>query len=150
MIINSPAALWVAVVVACAGCGGSGDAGTPVPVRGTVVLKGKPAAGVRVVLHPADARGQKAHGTSDGAGAFRLTTAVADDGAVPGEYAVTAVWPDARTSTGDGTDDGPDRLGGRCADPKRPVAKVTVKAGEGVLPPIELSGPKAGGKTGSP
>jgi hypothetical protein len=72
-----------------AGCGKSEE--ELVPVTGTVLVDGKPAAGAAVVLHPADGTGNGTHplGQVDAAGNFQLTTVRSGDGAAPGQYKVT-------------------------------------------------------------
>lgn len=72
------------------GCS-SGDADRPmrVPVTGKVVYQGKPVEGAHVTFVP-QAQGQSsAFGTTDAAGAFKLSTFDVDDGAQPGAYTVT-------------------------------------------------------------
>jgi len=65
-----------------------------VPVTGTVLVDGKPAAGAAVVLHPIDGSGNGTHplGQVDAAGHFQLTTVRSGDGAAPGPYKVTLTW----------------------------------------------------------
>ena len=68
-----------------AGCGPR-DQGPPChPVRGKVLFRGQPAAGVEVFLHPAGlaqdaARAPRPHGKTEAQGEFRLTTHRLDDG----------------------------------------------------------------------
>jgi hypothetical protein len=64
-------------------------------VSGQVLVKGQPAKGVTVTLHPVAAPaadGQTVFPTAqtDDAGKFTLTSYQTGDGAVPGEYKVTA------------------------------------------------------------
>lgn len=118
------------LIAILAGCGGGKDEPTPTPVHGTLTVKGQPAAGATVVFHPKGRAGPKASGRAESNGEFRLTTRTAGDGAVPGEYAVTVVWPDVARSLGDGTDDGVDRLGGKYRDPTKPLTTITVAPGQ--------------------
>ena len=64
------------------------------PVEGRVLIRGQPAEGVQVFLHPCDAvqRG-KPRGVTDADGRFRLRTYHEGDGAPAGEYLVTVYWP---------------------------------------------------------
>ena len=68
------------------GCGGG--LGT-VPVSGTVTVDGNPMEGVIIQFLPDDPSGMAASGTTDGSGAFKLTTEINGDGALPGSYKVT-------------------------------------------------------------
>jgi dipeptidyl aminopeptidase/acylaminoacyl peptidase len=58
------------------------------PVSGVVTLNAKPLASGTITFHPIDPAGSQAVGTIEN-GAFRLTTRVPGDGALPGEYSVT-------------------------------------------------------------
>jgi hypothetical protein len=80
-----PLALMLAVAHGC------GEA-KPVPVRGLVTVAGKPLAGAGVVFHPQNAAGRMAHAATGADGRFELTTFVASDGVMPGEYKVTIAW----------------------------------------------------------
>ncbi len=77
----------VAICAMFSGCGPKNP--ETFPVSGTVTLDSKPVAGAAVVFTPAN--GQKATGTTDGAGRFELSTFELGDGAVPGEHGVTVV-----------------------------------------------------------
>lgn len=65
-----------------------------VPVEGTVLYEGKPATGARLVFYPLGDVGSahRAHAVADDGGRFRLSTFSAEDGAVPGTYAITIDW----------------------------------------------------------
>jgi hypothetical protein len=104
------------------------------PVRGKVVMRGKPVRNVKVFLHPlegADATVIRPQGTTDEAGEFRLTSRRLNDGAEVGEYAVTLFWPESG-------DDSPDRLKNRFSNRDRPLARVKVEAKDNVLEPFRL------------
>jgi hypothetical protein len=82
--------VWLlAFVVAVAGCGRSG----PVPVRGKVMLDGKPLAGASVQFIPQQPGGRDATGSTDANGVFRLSTLHRNDGAFPGKYKVVVQPP---------------------------------------------------------
>jgi len=125
---------WIAAAMACCGCGAESGP-RPVPVAGRVLTDaGQPCGGALVVFHPlaADrANAAKPVATSAEDGSFQLTTARPADGAIPGDYAVTVVWPEpARAGkvslSSEASGGGPDRLGGRYGNPGRPQIKVTV------------------------
>jgi hypothetical protein len=65
------------------------------PVKGRVLVAGKPAAGVTVLFNPVDESAQiyvKPKGRTDDDGWFTLTTYKSKDGAPAGTYAVTLYW----------------------------------------------------------
>ncbi len=128
-------ALWGIV-----GCGSAEQ--TTIPVYRTqgrlLTEKGEPAAGATVSFHPigrAEALPFVPHGQAGADGAFELTSYALGDGAPSGEYAVTITW---RTNSAEGDPIGPDRLKGKYADPKKPLAQVSVRAGENKLEPFHL------------
>ena len=133
---------WGFAVLLAAGCS-AGEAGrVPVhPVKGTVTAAdGKPAEGALVVLNPFTPNGGPAvpSGKVGADGTFAISTHAPGDGAAAGEYAVTVTWPLPPKPDSDDAYNGPDRLKGRFADPKKPVRKVTVAAGPNTLEPITL------------
>lgn len=112
----------------------------PVPVSGKVLHQGRPAHRALIIFHPAggspDAR--PAHGRVAADGTFRLSTEEANDGAIPGKYGVTIIWPAAPKTPGDDPDSGPDQLKGRYADPRSPKWTVTVGDQGNEFPPFEV------------
>jgi hypothetical protein len=76
------------LVLALAGCGGSGFE-NPVPVTGRVIFRGDPVADAKVTFHATTEDGRSASGKTDSSGNFSLTTFKTDDGAIPGDYAVS-------------------------------------------------------------
>src|SRR5437870_6502525 len=89
---------------AMAGC--SQPAGPKLhPVRGQVLVNGRPAVNAFVVLHPlgsSDPQAARPHGRVDANGSFVIGTRAADDGALPGDYVVTIQWFDnSRAKEGD-------------------------------------------------
>jgi hypothetical protein len=105
------------------------------PVRGKVLVDGRPAERVVVTLYPSGgAGGRRSMATTEADGSFQVTTSARYDGVPPGEYAVTLVWPEY---TADG-DPGPDRLKGRYAAPARPFTKVVVQPQATQLEPFEV------------
>lgn len=81
-----PLVCWVAFVL-LAGCESAGLEGA-VPVRGKVVYQGKPLTEGEVLYAPVDPNGRQARGKLQSDGTFTLTTLIANDGALPGEYRV--------------------------------------------------------------
>jgi hypothetical protein len=117
-----------------------GNHETVSPVAGVVFYNGKPAEGAIVTFVRKDTDDPKmrrpgAQAGSDGA--FRLSTYASYDGAPPGRYAVTIVYPSpARKENGENA--GPDLLRGRYADPKTTPLVVEVKEGPNNLEPFQL------------
>lgn len=121
-------------------------------VTGRITVGGQPAAGARVVLHPLNAEVKQAglypYGVADANGTFYLTSYVRGDGAPPGEYQVSVVWPDEAyvpKSPQEAEEirmggQPPDRLKGRYATPEKMNLKLVVERGacEQLLPGIEL------------
>lgn len=79
------------------GCNNSGT----LPVTGKVTKDGQPVAGALVTFQPQSAEGKPASGTTDDSGAYKLTTFVNGDGALPGSYKVTVTkFPATQTAEG--------------------------------------------------
>lgn len=111
------------------------------PVSGRVTLNGQIAVGAFVVFHPQGEplpRNSKPFAQVKQDGSFRLSTFSSQDGAPAGEYAVTIIWKPL-------VNDGLDRRAGDNVMPanmERPETsglKVTVVAGDNVLPTFELT-----------
>ena len=89
--------LLLAVVLS--GCGGVSDSRPPVmPVKGTVLLDGKPLSGAMISFIPiGETRGAGGGARTDTAGRYELTSAHGDKGAPLGQYKVIvskSVMPD--------------------------------------------------------
>lgn len=123
------------------------------PATGQVLQNGKPAAGARVTLHPVEsiideqAKALRPSGVADASGNYSLSTYVPEDGAPPGEWTVTVVWPDPKIDDkrrqeieADGNSV-PDVLQGRFAKPESSPWKATIAEGSNTLPPIDLAKP---------
>jgi hypothetical protein len=111
------------------------------PVRGMVLYKGNPATGALLVLHPlenVETGGPLPQATVTEDGSFRLSTYVQYDGAPPGKYAVTILWPSEIVQGEDGTPAGPDRLKGHYSDPKKTPLQVEIRAQPNELEPFYL------------
>lgn len=75
---------WGLLLLVAGGCG-SGN--TTIPVEGVVTLDGQPLEGAAVNFVP-DPKGRPAHGETDAAGKFQLSTFAPGDGAIPGVHKV--------------------------------------------------------------
>ncbi|MGL4549863.1 MAG: hypothetical protein ACRC33_01645 [Gemmataceae bacterium] len=109
------------------------------PVRGKVLVDGKPAAGATVVFQPVQdaAESLKPSGRVGDDGTFRLATHPHGNGAPAGEYVALVTWYD-----GDGraAADPKNKLPARYADrQKSPLPRLTVKSGTNDLEPFNLS-----------
>jgi hypothetical protein len=123
------------LIVLIAGC--SGSAVKTVPAKGTIkTSQGEACANAIIVFHPLEKNrlsDPKPVATADETGAFVVRTFTMEDGAVPGEYSVTVVWPgqqqEAQFSiTGEGKTAGLDRLLGKYGNPSQPLIKITIPA----------------------
>ena len=125
-------------MVLIAGC--SGGAVKTVPAKGAIkTTKGEACANALIVFHPLDKNrlgDPKPVATADDTGAFVVRTFTMEDGAVPGDYGVTVVWPgqpqEAQFSiTGEGKSAGSDRLLGKYGNPSQTLIKITIpKSGD--------------------
>jgi len=84
-------------LVACVGC--SGEKSITTAVHGTVTYKGKPLSTGIISFHAIKIDpglpNRTPQGSIDASGHYSLSTVKLDDGAVPGEYAVTVINPPA-------------------------------------------------------
>ena len=132
----------VGLSVLLCGCGGNqGDRPVVHPVSGKLLIDGKPAVGAQIALRAIDNPELNKfypHAVVEPDGSFRLTTFTANDGAPLGEFAVTVNWPGPRVKGQSEEEDGPDRLGLRYADVKRPAAKVVIDVQTTELATIDL------------
>ena len=113
------------------------------PVKGAVLVDGKPAKDVFVSFHPKEAVGDRPYlpsGRTDENGEFVLSTFVEGDGAPAGEYDVTVTWP-VRFNPISTLWEG-DQLKGRYRDKAKPAFTITVEKKRQELAPFEL---KSGG-----
>src|SRR5262245_28750758 len=139
------APLLLAIVVlstALPGCGKKGWL-TTYPVKGTVVVDGKPAKEVFVTFHPREDVANRPYlpsGRTIENGEFVLSTFVEGDGAPAGEYDVTITWP-VRFNPISTLWEG-DKLKGQYKDKARPAATVTIEKKRQALGPFGL---KTGG-----
>jgi len=80
-----------------------------------------------------DSRGSRPYAAVGQDGTYSMTTYKAFDGAPPGEYAVTVVWP-----TNQHTPSSPDRLGNKFDSIEEAPLKVNIIKGKNVIPPFNL------------
>ena len=95
--------LFAAMVMPLAAGCGSGSV-SPVPVTGKVSLNGKPVDGAVVTFLTGESGGRSASGRTNADGTFKLTTNRTDDGAPPGEYAITITKVEAKSGGPAGVD----------------------------------------------
>ena len=114
------------------------------PVRGRILVDGKPAPDAIVMFHPAfeDPDRVMPIGQADAEGNFAISSYVNGDGAPVGEYIVTFEWRE-RSGLLKNNFEGPDRLKGRYFDPKKSALRITVEKRRQELPPFELKKPGA-------
>ncbi len=112
------------------------------PVSGTVTYNGSPATGAAVFFHrhdPGPQNEQVVMGIVKENGAFELVCGSLGKGAPPGDYDVVIEWKEVSGQSKGGPQRGPDRLGGRYADPKQTPLHATVKAGPNQLAAFDLT-----------
>ncbi len=112
------------------------------PVRGQVLVNGKPADHAQVLLHPVEGGSEAAEivrpaGQTDDQGYFNVTSYLNSDGAPEGDYTVTVTWFRVARS-------GPNEvvrynaLPRRYAAPQTSQLRVTVNKGTNELTPLQL------------
>lgn len=103
MIVRTLAAAFA--LVGLAGCGGADvDRPDTYAVTGVVTLDGTPVEGATVTFNPESREGTPAFGKTAADGTYQLTTFEAADGAIPGNYVVTATkYAANETSSSTGT-----------------------------------------------
>ncbi len=116
---------------------------TVYPVKGRVLVNGKPAEGVTVMFNllndpsltdPSELY-VKPKGKTDAEGWFTLTTYKGNDGIPAGNYAVTLFWVPKGFA---GDFDKANKLPARYKDPETSEIKVTIAAKNNVLEPFDL------------
>jgi hypothetical protein len=143
---RGPTAAVVTLMFCLAGAVGCSRSTRLYPVRGTVLYQGQPAVGAVVVLHPPDEKLEtvRPNGYVDASGQFVLSSYRSEDGAPPGDYIVTVVWPEERSRAATPEVELPrnarsnDRLKGRYSTPANSTLRATVHSAPTTLPPIEL------------
>jgi hypothetical protein len=108
------------------------------PVKGRVLVNGKPAAGVTVrfiSLDDPDDELARPLGTTDDDGWFTVSTYKLDDGLPAGAYAVSLSWLPKGYH---GPPENANKLPAHYKDPETSGIKVQIKAGDNVLEPFVL------------
>ena len=138
--------LWSVVAMALALLAVSCSRSQPlVPVKGQVLFDGKPTPHALVVLHPLKGAGPdsvRPRGHVGADGSFQLTTHSPQDGAPPGEYAVTVEWwlTQATKNSPEGSDLPPaNRLPARYSRVETSGLRATITEGVHELPVFKLS-----------
>ena len=133
--------LGLAAALGTGGCERD-EARAPVfPVHGQVRFKGQPTPGAFVVFHPLEDAGDepvRPTGLVAPDGSFLLTTYDKDDGAPPGEYAVTVEWRKLVTK-GEDAEAGPNLIPDRYGKTETTPLKVTVAEEPNDLPTLEVT-----------
>ena len=131
----------IACVVAITGCGEAKPDRIAVhPAAGTITVKGQPAPGAFVTLHPKSSPGENVptpRASVDKDGSFKVSTFDGGDGAPEGEYVVTVRWYKL-VKTGGDTVAGPNVIPPKYTRPESSDLTVRIAAGENKLPPIKL------------
>jgi hypothetical protein len=132
------------MIAAMTGCG---DGRVPTyPVRGTVLVDKRPAAGAILIFVPSltaeGAERERPFGIADAQGNFDLMTFDPGDGAPAGEYKVLIQWPASISPDADRgggrASIGPDRLKGKYFKLDQTNLVATVEEQTNELPPFEL------------
>ena len=111
------------------------------PVKGTLLLDGKPLANANLVFHPTtplpkDASQILPRGRTNEDGAFTLTTYADNDGAPAGKYRVTVSY--RGTHQNSRTNEEPDLMPSAYRNPRASVLKAEVQEGDNDLPALEI------------
>ena len=137
-------AVTAALLLTCAACSNSNKL---YPVSGRMTYCGSPAAGAVVSFHRRggdSANDPTIVGIVQDDGSFELVCGSLGRGAPAGDYDVLVEWKRViREGTCCRSQLGPDRLGGRYADPNNPLLHATIEERATELPPLELA--NAGG-----
>ena len=139
------------LVFLLAGCGGEADPSAGinlVPVSGSLLFKGQPAAGAMLIFHPEgqdeDNHAIRPSAVTDVEGRFELTSFENGDGAPPGKYNVAVIWelePEASggfSSLGQDKANGDTLLNRKYASPDTSELTAVVASTPTELLPFEL------------
>jgi hypothetical protein len=128
-------------IAALVGCGEAKPERVAVhPASGTLTVKGQPAPGAFVTLHPKAEVGEDVpppRANVDKDGTFKLSTFAGGDGAPEGEYTVTIRWYKL-IKNGTDVSQGPNVIPAKYTKPESSNLTVRIAAGQNSLPPIKL------------
>ena len=127
------------VFLLLAGCGTPKRTPT-FPVKGKVLVNGKPAADLFVYFHPSSKKDDQSfipYAQTNEEGEFQLSTFKNGDGIPTGDYLVTFEWRE-KSGTFKNQFQGPDRLKERFNKPESSTFKVTITSESTILEPFEL------------
>jgi hypothetical protein len=133
-------------VIVTAGCHKEKPVLVCYPVTGRILVNGKPPLRAEVRLRPKVPipdplkRSIEPYAYVNPDGSFEVGTYSGDDGAPPGDYAVTLTWPKITIEGGEESI-GPDQLKGKFANPEHPITRVHVEENETRIPLIKLQAP---------
>ena len=131
----------LARVTAIIGCGEAKPERVAVyPAAGSITVKGQPAPGAFVTLHPKSGATKDAptpRASVDPDGSFMISTFDGGDGAPEGEYVVTVRWYKL-VKHGVDVVAGPNVIPPQYTRPESSGLTVRIAAGENSLPPIKL------------
>ncbi len=139
-----PAIRCLALILAISMTAGCNSGPKLMPVTGSVTVKGKPAEGAVILLHPENKELTTASGVADAQGAFKLVSGPDSPGVQTGKYKVTITWPDpaikpTKAQLMQGLfEPGPDLLKGKYATKDKTTLSVEVTVETTALPPYEL------------
>ncbi len=138
LILALACAGLVALVPACS----KGSRKQVYPVRGQVLLQGRPVAQAIVTFHPAAAAADdpRPSAQTDEQGYFTLGSYTHDDGAPAGEYtvSVTCFRSSAPRTASEGDQTTRNVLPPRYANPTTSQLRATVSAGPNDIPPFQV------------
>ena len=126
-MVTMPLFVMTLLVSACSQSESRQNAVPVYPVEGKLLVAEKPAAGAIVMFH-SGADGPKHSTKVRDDGRFVPTQTDGAVGLPEGSYSLTVTWPENEK----------DRFQGKYADPVKPAAKLTVRSGVNLIPPIRL------------
>jgi hypothetical protein len=113
------------------------------PVKGSVLVDGKPVAQAQIVFFPAspfpkDASQFLPRARTSEDGTFTVMTYADADGAPAGTYKVTVTWRGTGAEEQQRTDDDPNLIPPMYHNPRITKLRAKVEEGENTLPPFEI------------
>lgn len=130
-----------AVLLAIIGCSQRVAPPATIPVKGSVTIKGRPAPGIRVTMHPQFDMGPITWGVvgeTGPTGEFTIGTGGVGNGAPAGDYIVTFTKPRVDSDPENGLEAEVDDFKGKYSDPDESRWTVSITKGENQLEPFEL------------